>query len=183
MSRFSTIVAAVAAACPVPMQTTFLVGSQHLGKHQNWNRIVAFTRNGRTTQPAQNAGSVGRGDEWVWTRTVDAVFEIWASSYDAAESRLHALLVALDAVFGSSDDVLGSMQEQWYLESSNTSGCRVDLTMTLALRVLTSDALVVEDDQEPGAGFPLVTPTSIEIDAVHVGPTDETIATLTVPAP
>ena len=121
MSRFSTLVAQVQDVYPTAGTTEWLIGAVHLSQNRNYNRIVCYVANGSIGQPK---GAIGtRDDAWIWTRTVEAVFSIWASSQAQAESRLHALLVALDRVLGSSDDVIGSIREQWYLEGISGNGC------------------------------------------------------------
>ncbi len=168
MSRFSTIVAAVQAAYPTAGPTTWLVGAQHLGEHRNHTRIVAYTTAGPIVTPDKTASY--REDTWLWSREVEAVFSIWAASYAQTENRLHALLVALVSVFGSADDGIGNIREQWYLEGVSGAGCQVDLLCSMTLHVLASDVNVVEDDADPGAGLPTTVPDAITI----VGELDST---------
>jgi len=184
VSRFADIVAAVQARYPTAGNTSWLVGARYLGLHQNFNRIVCYTTSGPIVTPNRTTSLVdrtaGSDDTWLWSRKVEAVFSIWASTYAQAESRLHALCVSLVDVFGSADDNLGAMREQWHLEGVNGNGCQVDLLCAMTLRVLASDVLVVQDDADPGAGFPTVPATAISITteqgATSLGPVTMPVA-------
>lgn len=178
MSRFSSIVESIQARYPTAGSTQWLVGARYLGLHQNFNRIICYTTSGPIVTPDRTASladhAASADDTWLWSRKVEAVFSIWASTYAQAESRLHALCVAIVDVFGSADDNVGNMREQWHLEGVNGNGCQVDLLCSMTLRVLASDVNVVQDDADPGAGFPTTPATAInlttELGATEVGP-------------
>lgn len=171
MSRFSEIVERIREKYPTAGDTRWELGAEALGKHDNWNRIVAFTTDGTIKVPDQSA-TRDRTDTHVRTRIVDAVFAIHGSSYSQTESRLHALISAIDEAMGATSDVIGDMRERWYRGNAARTGRRVDLIIPMGLRVMASDFLVVEDDVEPGQGFPTTLTTSIGL----TGQVDETIA-------
>lgn len=157
MSRGSDLIAAIRAAYPTTGNTTWLHGRAHLDDNCNWNRIVTWF--GRGSIGTAQQGAQARGDEWLWTRKPQVTFSIWATDESEAESRLHALLVAIEAVFGTTHDSIAELSEDWPNTAIMDGGCRVDLTCRFGLVVLKSDYNVVQDAADPGDGFPL---TAIE---------------------
>lgn len=163
MSRFSDWVAEVEAAYPTTGTTTWLVGQEHESEHRNWNRIVAWVEGARVLPPGE--GARAREGTVICRRVLVVHLCMWAATFDAAESRVHALHVALDAVSGESNMTIGGVREVWTPIQGDvtTAGYRVDVVLDLAMHVLDTDFDVVESGAEPGAGADLVTPTSITI--------------------
>lgn len=163
MSRITTFVESLAAAMPPAAGLEWLVGQEHLGKHYEASRIVAFVEGASWRPPAE--GARDRSDVVLGRRVVRLVLALWARTYRRAEDLVHAVAVAVDAVTGESDETVSAVSEAWRPTDGTvtTRGVEVRITLDVAIRVLASDYDVVEVEAEPGAGAELVEATSITI--------------------
>lgn len=186
MMRLSAFVNAIKAAYAGP-EDWFIGAKYRFAKEGACDRIVVYPRDGEIGPPRVAAGSwqlselspnapaqPDARDDIVMTRAVTCVFEVWAPNEDLAESRLCALLLAIDEI----TNVLPLMREEWPSESGaiTLGGCAVNLICVLDMHVVTSDAQTVlsVDPSSPGEGVPLETVESVTINAYQ---DEELIAT------
>ena len=185
MSRLEDFIDALEAAYAGANDTTWYFGAKHIFRHDNWNRIVSWPGNGTITAPTTagqgyTTDSGGR-DDIVLQRMPLVTIGIWAETYEQAENRLHALLLAVDEVASQADISVANLNEQWVeAETQDLSGdgATVLLSMNVAFMVLAQDGDVVTYDAataptpprpEVGAGQPTDT-----VDTVNINTPTET---------
>lgn len=169
MNRFDQLITAIQAEYAGDT-TQWYTRVEDLHRHDNWDRIVAYPSTGVIAQPPIGAKGVvlstinaqaepGAIDDIVWVRRTTVNLVIWAQSYERAENRLHALLVAIATVIGQSDIDLSDIREQWIRSEAQDlvpGGAVVVLSFVASFYVLASDTTVLateidDPDGEPGA--------------------------------
>lgn len=192
MLRFAHLVAAVQAeyAGPEPWYTSAEDAARLAGA---LSRIVVYPLSATVGPP--RIGPQGRDleelepgaehlpgavDDVVWERVLRVRFELWAPTTSLAESRVHALLLALDRAVSSTLEI-DQITETWHRQQQRDiagGGQRVDLELLATLYVVTSDRdVVLEDDPAPiGAGQPTSPVDALTMRAhLRVGDTDSTV--------
>ena len=164
MSRVSTVLNQIRAAYAGQSDTKWYVGEEHDGRHNNAERIVSSIVSSVVTPgPGRGAWQGDRRDVAPWSRAVVIRTVIWSRTFDRAESRLHAWLVAMATVLGVASDAVTGLTEQWSPPGIAGSGSQVALTWTLRINVLASDVEVVTDDASPGAGHNTIPVTAATV--------------------
>jgi hypothetical protein len=208
-SRFETLLAAIRAQYAGDADTgPFLVGAEHLHEHRNWQRVVCAIVGGPINAPTHGAQGRETADggrvDCVFERRPTVQFALWGDTFEQAENRLHALLLAIENVTAQADVALSDLQEAWVrttTEAVTEGGSLVVLSARVQFDVLTTDANVVTydaalnaandpNDPDPppppdpprpdvGESVPTIQATSVAIVAKE-DPTGETFATVTI---
>lgn len=163
MSRLSDIVDLVQARYPTAGSPVFEVGARFDSANRGWNRIVVWSESS-TIEPPKTA-THERGQTVVAVRQLRVVWSLWARDYEQAESRLHALILAIVGAIGDSDISVDFEGEAWQAEDGRVTsgGALVHLSTVIGLHVLESDFGVVQNDIEPGDPMPLT-----EVDQIGI---------------
>lgn len=182
--RFSSMVDLIKAEYPTVGDTQWFLGSEHSGRNDNWDRIVAYQVGGPIGYVGQGQP---KGDTWHWVRRPVCVFEVWGATEAQTESRVHALLVALAVVFGTTTEAISELSETWPRVGVATAGRVCEIRCRLDINVVASDYAVVEDDAVIGAGEPLTAATGLRLNPSlstdGTPPTSTAIPTVTVTPP
>jgi len=163
MSRLKDIVDLVQAQYPTTNAPTFELGARFDSANRGWNRIVVWTESSTIEPPSMATHE--RGQEAIAVRRVRVVWSLWARDYPQAESRLHALILAIANALGDSSISVDFEGEAWQGEDGRVTGggSLVHLSTVIGLHVLASDFGVVQSDIEPGTPLPLT-----ELDGVGI---------------
>jgi hypothetical protein len=164
----------------------WFVGAEHIHAHDNWNRIVAVPLGGKIQLASLAAKGRDFGeaiDDVLFERRPTVEFWVWAGDFGSAESRLHALLIAVSNVVGTCNIDIANIAERWLraeLKDVTGGGAVVVLSFETPVSVVTSDESVITSGAAVGAGQPTDTVESATIVAVHqtAEGDEETIATI-----
>lgn len=163
MNRFDAFIDALEAAY-AGETTTWFKRAEDAFRHDNWDRIVAYPSDGTIVNPDVAAqgwdldtlptpAESGAVDDLIWVRRVTINLGIWAGTYEQAENRLHALLVAIAEVIGTSNLQIDSLAERWIRSEAQDltpGGALVVLSFVATFYVLASDVAVLETEINTG---------------------------------